>query len=498
MGNAATETAAAVDLGSNSFHMIIAEVQGERLKVVDKLREMVRLAGGLDERGRLSDEIMVRAMECLRRFGQRLRDLPAGCVRAVGTNTLRRARNSAIFLARAKEALGHPIDIISGHEEARLIYLGVAHTLEDDGKRRLVVDIGGGSTEIIIGRRFEPQYMESLHMGCVSLSQRFFPDGDISDTAMRRARLAAMQELETVSTTYRRLGWDSEIGASGTILAVQEIVREAGWSKNTITADALQKLIAAMIEAGNIHKTRLKGLSEERAPVFVGGAAILSAVFEAMGMESMTVADGALREGLIHDLIGRLHQHDVRENTVTALGARYQIDEGQAKRVRKVCLAFFDQIAAMWKLDSEEYRRLLSWAAWLHELGLSVSHSQYQKHGGYLLMHLDMPGFSRGEKERLAFLVRAHRRKFPLAELQSLDERQTRDLKRLCAVLRLAVVLQRSRTDTAPPKWELAAEDETLKLRFPDGWLETHPLTLADLEQEAEYLRPAEIKLKYK
>ncbi len=498
MGTAAAETAAAVDLGSNSFHMIIAEVQGERLKVVDKLREMVRLAGGLDERSRLTDEVMVRAMDCLRRFGQRLRGLPAGCVRAVGTNTLRRARNSAVFLARAQEALGHPIDVISGHEEARLIYLGVAHALEDDGKRRLVLDIGGGSTEIIIGRHFEPQHMESLHMGCVSMSQRFFPDGVITETAMRRARLAAMQELETVGTTYRRLGWDSEIGASGTILTVQEIVREAGWSKNTITAAALQKLIAAMIEAGSIHKLKLKGLSEERAPVFTGGAAILSAAFEAMSIESMTVADGALREGLIHDLVGRLHQHDVRENTVAEVGARYQIDEAQARRVRKMALMFFDQIAPLWRLEGEEYRRLLAWAAWLHEIGLSVSHSQYQKHGGYLLTHLDMPGFSRGEQGRLAFMVRAHRRKFPLAELQGLDERQVRDLKRLCAVLRLAVVLQRSRTDAAPPRLELAAEDETLKLRFPEGWLEDHPLTLADLEQESEYLRAAEIKLKYK
>lgn len=498
MNIAGIETAAAIDLGSNSFHMIIAEVQEERLKVVDKLREMVRLAGGLDERGRLTDEVMVRAMECLRRFGQRLRDLPAGCVRAVGTNTLRRARNAAVFLARAREALGHPIDIISGHEEARLIYLGVAHSLEDDGKRRLVVDIGGGSTELIIGRKFEPLRMESLYMGCVSLSQRFFPDGGISEAGMRRARLAAMQELETLSTTYRRLGWDSEIGASGTILTVQEIVSEAGWSKNTITAPALEKLIAALIEAGSVHKAKLKGLSEERAPVFAGGVAILSAVFEAMGIAAMTAADGALREGLIHDLIGRLHQHDVRENTVAELSGRYHIDVMQAKRVRKDCLAFFDQIAPSWKLDGEEYRRLLAWAAWLHELGLSVSHSQYQKHGGYLLTYLDMPGFSRGEQERLAFLVRAHRRKFPLADLQNFDERQARDLKRLCAILRLAVVLQRGRTDTAPPRLELAAEDETLKLRFPDGWLETHPLTQADLEQEAEYLRAAEIRLKSK
>jgi len=295
------ETAAAVDLGSNSFHMIVAEVNGGRLKVVDKMREMVRLAGGLDEKNRLRDEVAVRAVDCLRRFGQRLRGVPKGNVRAVGTNTLRKARNSGQFVARAEEALGHPIDVISGHEEARLIYLGVSHSLEDDSRQRLVVDIGGGSTELIVGRKFEPRYMESLHMGCVSSSQRYFRDGKITAQQMHAAEIAAHQELESLTTVYRKIGWETSVGASGTILAIHDAVHSEGWSKDGITPAALKKLSKALISAGHVDNLELNGVTAERAPVFPGGVAILSAIFEALGIEQMGVASGALREGLIQD-----------------------------------------------------------------------------------------------------------------------------------------------------------------------------------------------------
>ena len=493
-----SETAAAIDLGSNSFHMVVAEVSDGRLKVIDKIREMVRLAGGLDEKNRLNEEVTLRAVECLRRFGQRLRAVPRTSVRAVGTNTVRKARNSKSFIDLAEEALGFPIDIISGHEEARLIYLGVAHSLEDDSKRRLVVDIGGGSTEVILGRTFEPQEMESLHMGCVGTSLKYFPAGAITADGMRKAEIAAMQELEAVSTVYRELGWETAIGASGTILAIRDAIHEAGWCKDGISAAGLKKLMKAVVNAGHIDKLDVKGLTAERAPVFPGGLAILSAVFEAMGIEQMSVANGALREGLLYDLIGRIHQDDVRERTVAALAQRYRIDTAQATRVKRKALSLFDEVAPAWGVAGDENRWLLSWAACLHEIGLSISHSQYHKHGGYLVQNLDMPGFARSDQQKLALLVRAHRRKFPVPEFQAVADEDQVTMRRLAVLLRIAVVLHRARSNAAMPEMAVEANDNQLRLRFPEGWLDAHPLTQADLESEAEYLKAIDFKLKCK
>ncbi|MCG3201987.1 MAG: Exopolyphosphatase [Gammaproteobacteria bacterium] len=495
MGNE-SQCAAAVDLGSNSFHMIVAEVDESRLKVIDKMREMVRLAGGLDEKNRLSEEVMQRAVECLRRFGQRLRAVPSGRVRAVGTNTLRKARNSAQFIGRAEDALGHAIDIIAGHEEARLIYLGVSHSLEDDSRRRLVVDIGGGSTEIILGRKFEPRRMESLHMGCVGSSLRFFPDGRITAERMRAAEIAALQELEPIATVYREIGWETSIGASGTVLAIAEAVHDAGWCKDGISAAALKKLSKALVAAGNAADVKMAGVTAERAPVFPGGVAILTAVFEALEIEQMSCASGALREGLIYDLAGRLQQDDIRERTVADLADRYRIDATQADGVKRKAVALWEMVREEWQLDTEEYQRLLGWAACLHEIGLSISHSQYHKHSAYLLNNLDMPGFSRGEQQRMAFLVRAHRRKFPLTELQALPDDDVQPVRRLCVLLRLAVLLHRARANAEMPRIEVEVDGETLKLRFPEDWLQTHPLTAADLELEGDYLKAAGFRLK--
>lgn len=495
MGNE-SQGAAAVDLGSNSFHMIVAEVDESRLQVIDKMREMVRLAGGLDEKNRLSEEVMQRAVECLRRFGQRLCAVPKGRVRAVGTNTLRKARNSAEFIARAEEALGHPIDIIAGHEEARLIYLGVSHSLEDDSRRRLVVDIGGGSTEIILGRKFEPKHMESLHMGCVGSSLRYFPDGQITADRLRAAEIAALQELEPMATAYREIGWETSIGASGTVLAIADAVHGAGWCKDGISAAALRKLAKALVAAGNAADVKMAGVTAERAPVFPGGVAILSAIFEALEIEQMSCASGALREGLIYDLVGRLRQDDIRERTVAELADRYRIDRAQAERVKRKALALWEMVRTPWQLDTEEYQRLLGWAACLHEIGLSISHSQYHKHSAYLLNNLDMPGFSRGEQQRMAFLVRAHRRKFPLAELQALPDDDEQPVRRLCVLLRLAVLLHRARSTAEMPRIEVDVDGDALKLRFPENWLQAYPLTAADLELEADYLKAAGFKLK--
>lgn len=493
---AAASTVAAVDLGSNSFHMVVARPVNGHLTVVDRLREPVRLAAGLGSDNRLDVEAQQRAIACLERFGQRLRDMPPGGVRAVGTNTLRKARGSDAFLDRAAAALGHSIEIISGLEEARLIYLGVSHSLPDVQGRRLVMDIGGGSTELIIGERFEPFCMDSLYMGCVSVSQAFFADGAISAKAMRRAEIAAGQELQGVQNSYRGNGWAEAVGSSGTIRAVRDVVRTMGWSETGITLPALKRLREVLIEAGHVGRLDgLQGLPPERAPVFPGGVAILHATFEALGIEHMGVSDGALREGLLYDLMGRIRHEDVRERTIAALSERYHADRAQAQRVARTGHEALQQVAAAWQLEDECAASLMSWAAQLHEIGLAVAHSGYHKHGAYLLEFSDMPGFSRQEQRLLALLVRTHRRKFSTALFKDLFESQRERVMRLAILLRLAVLLHRSRADTPLPSFTLYAEGKTLTLSFPSGWLDQHPLTQADLAQEADYLKDAKIKL---
>lgn len=497
MSSPSIGTVAAVDLGSNSFHLIVANASDGRLQVVDKMREMVRLAAGLDARNHLTADAMERALACLRRFGQRLREIPQGNVRAVGTNTLRRARNAREFLEQAEEALGHPIGIIAGREEARLIYLGVSHSIEDDSGRRLVIDIGGGSTEFILGRHFRSEQMESLYMGCVGFSTRFFADGAIDDGAMRSAEIAAHQELETIAGLYRREGWESVYGASGTFLAIRDVVLSQGWSKEGITPESLRKLRKTLIDTGHIDKIKLSGLSAERAPVFPGGVAIAQAVFEALGIERMRVSSGALREGALYDLLGRKHREDVRERTVDDLLVRYHIDPEQARRVEETAAGLLGQVARDWDLERDEAQRCLRWAARLHEIGLVVAHNQYHKHGAYLIRNFDMPGFSQGEQMLLAALIRSHRRKFSLTEFRQLDEDTVTAATRLAVLLRLAALLHRSRAELALPAIEAGAKDQHIRLRFPPGWLEQHPLTRADLQSEAEYLKLGKFRLSF-
>jgi len=491
-------TIAAIDLGSNSFHMIVARTVGDQFQVVDRMREMVRLAAGLNEANELAEDAIERALARLRHFGERIAELPRGAVRVVGTNTLRMARNAAAFIAEAEAALGHGIDVISGYEEARLIYLGVSHGLDDDAAQRLVIDIGGGSTELILGRRFEPRYMESLRIGCVSQSARFFADGRIGAKRMRAAEIAAHQELEAIQARYRQIGWQSVIGASGSIRAVRDVVTAQGWSDEGITLKSLAALRRKLVGARHVDELSLQGLSDERRPVFPGGVAILCAVFEALGIERMRVSQSALREGLLYDLLGRIHQEDVRERTVAELAKRYEIDLDQSARVASTAETIRQQVAERWALESEDLRRLLGWAAQLHEIGLAISHSANHKHGAYLLHNLDLPGFARGEQQRLATLVRGHRRKLPLAEFEKFSAEAASMLLRACVVLRIAVTLHRRRSSEPLPAIEANADGNTLKLRYPDGWLDVNSLMRADLEQEAVYLKAAGVKLKLK
>ncbi len=487
-------TVAAVDLGSNSFHLIVAQTGADGVRVVDRLRETVRLGSALDADRRISGEIVERALVCLQRFGERLRDLPPGAVRAVGTNTLRRARNARSFLKRAEEALGHRIEVISGFEEARLIYLGVASGLAGDA-RRLVLDIGGGSTELIIGEGPVPKLMESLHMGCVSMTLAHFPDGKIGRKAWRRAVLAARQELEPVQATFRVRGWEEAIGASGSVRAVGDVARAAGWTNGAITADVLERCEAALLDTERVDQIALPDLSAERRPVFAGGLAVLRAAFDALGIERMQVATGALREGLLFDLLGRLEATDERERTVSVLAQRHGVDPDQAGRVTRTALALLEQVAGPWGLQAPPHSKLLLWAARLHELGLAIAHSQYQKHGAYVLEHGDMAGFSRDEQSVLAALVRAQRRKFPSDAFARLPPPWDSKAQRLAVLLRSAVLLHRARSDEAVPALRCVAVGRIFRLEFPVGWLEQRPLTLADLEEEAGFLGPAGFEL---
>jgi exopolyphosphatase/guanosine-5'-triphosphate,3'-diphosphate pyrophosphatase len=493
---AAPAELAALDLGSNSFHLLVVQTNQGRVQVVDKIKEMVRLAEGLDAEDNLLEPVAQRALACLERLGQRLRDLPAENVRVVATNTLRRANNAADFIARAEAALGHTVEVISGREEARLIYLGVSHALENQHERRLVVDIGGGSTELILGRRFEPELMESLYMGCVGLSRRYFPNGEIKATTFQQAVDHARQELEPVRRAYRDTGWDTAVGASGTILAAQEVLNHMGRDPGGITLNGLEQIRRAMVQARNVSTLTLPGLPAERAPVFPGGLAILYAIFEALDVERMQATSGALREGVIHDLLGRVQHQDVREATVRNLMGRYHVDERHAQRVRESALLLLAQVAADWHLTDPDDRLLLGWAADLHEVGMDIAHSQYHKHGGYLLRYMDMPGFSSWDQRQLAALVRAHRRKFPVTDPGFSSSERTR-LIRMAVVLRLAVVLHRNRGTRPLPHVGLSVGEnrDHLTLTLPGSWLQRHPLTRLDLQQEAGYLDAIPLKL---
>ncbi len=486
---------AAIDLGSNSFHMVVAVQAQNEIRMQEGLSEKVQLGAGLDAANRITEEAQQRALDCLGRFAQRIRGIPVGSVRVVGTNTLRVARNARQFIARAEQVLGHDIEVVAGREEARLIYLGVSHTLPDHDGRRLVVDIGGGSTELIIGERFESVETESLHMGCVSYSQRYFANGEIAEKAFNKAITAARREVLLIEATYRKLGWQQAVGASGTIKAIAQVCEENGWSDGAVTLDGLQKIRKRMVRSGDVGRLDLKGLREDRAAIFPSGVAILTGIFEQLGIERMEFSSGALREGVLYDLVGRFAHEDVRERSIVAMMKRHRIDQAQAQRVHDTAMNLHAQLSKSWQLGSDILTDTLHWAALLHEVGFAVSHAQFHKHGAYLLTHSDLSGFSRQEQELVALLVRSHRRKIPLPMFEERAVEERVPLLRLALLLRIAALLHHGRYDTELPQIRANAGDVSLTLQFPDGWLDEHPLTRADIEQEQEFFRAAGYEL---
>lgn len=474
-------TIAAVDLGSNSFRLQVARIVDDQLYPLDSLKETVRLAAGLGADKQLDAAAQERALACLKRFNERLRGLPPAAVRAVGTNTFRVAKNAASFLKAAEAALGFPIDIIAGREEARLIYLGVSHDLPVSAARRLVVDIGGGSTECIIGQGFDPRETESLYMGCVGFSQRFFPDGKISKSALQQAELAARAEVQAIAARFGAGNWDEAVGSSGTARALADILEQNHWSAGGITAGGLEKLRAFLIKAGDVKALALPGLSADRVPVLPGGFAVMAGLFSELDIEHMTVAASALREGVLHDLWGRFHHHDQRDATVAQFMSRYHVDTQQAARVESLALTLFDQAGKQIAHDHEAVRRLLSWAARLHEVGITIAHASYHKHSAYILANADMPGFSKIDQARLSMLVRAHRGN--LAKATREQKLGSEDWE-LIAILRLAVLLCRNRRETDHAAIRYEREQSTVRLNLAPQWLADSPLTETLLEEE--------------
>jgi exopolyphosphatase/guanosine-5'-triphosphate,3'-diphosphate pyrophosphatase len=393
--------------------MIVGELRHGQMVVLDRIRETVRLAEGLSSSGELSAPARARAIDCLSRFGQRLREVHAANVRAAGTSTLRRAKEESGFLTEAEAALGHPIEVISGREEARLIYKGVVHSLPPNDGLRLVMDIGGGSTELILGEGAEPKRLESLHLGCVSLTERFFPDGRITTAAFEAARRAARLELRPVKSFFRDSRSVEAIGTSGTILATENVATTLGFiDSHTLTGDVLERLIAEVLNFESIADLKLSGLADRRAQVWPGGLAILVELISVLRVEKLGVSDGALREGLLYDLAGRLRHEDARERSVRSMMARFQVDTEQARRVVGTAALLREQCARDWRLQSALNANILEWSAELHEIGLDISHDGYQRHGAYIAEHADMPGFPRAEQRFLAYMIHNQRHQF--------------------------------------------------------------------------------------
>ena len=489
------ETLAAVDLGSNSFHLQIGRVVDGQIYPLDVLREVVRIGAGLTADKRIDRATQARALDALRRFSERLKGFPRAAVRAVGTNTLRVAKNAPAFLRDAREALGFPIEVIAGREEARLIYVGVAHALPPAQYKRLVMDIGGGSTEFVIGTGFEPELTESLYMGCVSFSLRYFHEGRIEKGRMKAAELAARQELGAMVRAYRALGWQEAIGSSGTARSIENILLANGLTAEGITRDGLDRLRSLLIKQGAADPGRLAGLRASRAPVLPGGLAIMIAAFDELGIDVVRVSDGALRHGVLYDLLGRVQHHDMREATVAQFMRRYQLDGAQAERVRKLALAIYDALLAGRRdalaREDDPDRMTLDWAARLAEVGLSIAHAAYHKHSAYVLSNADMPGFSRMEQQRLARIVLAHRGKLAKIQDAGLDGTDWW----LVFALRLASTILRRRVDLKLPLLRVAADAGGFHLELPQAWLDQNPLTADALESESQQWKAVGMKL---
>ena len=482
---------AVIDLGSNSFHMLIAKSVAGDLQTIGRVKRKVRLAAGLDNNNQLSVEAMQRGWECLALFAERLQDIPATNITIVATATLRLAVNAKQFVEKAELILGHPIRVISGEVEAKTIYKGVAHTSSTIGKQ-LVIDIGGASTEVVIGDGFTPLLYKSLHMGCVTFLEKYFSDGKLTHENFDAATDAAKKVIKPVVEQYKQLGWCNVSGASGTVQAIQEIMI-AQRQDDLLTLDKLNAIKHQAVLYKSIDKLDLPGLAQERKLVFASGLSILIALFESLEIDVMGLAGGALREGVLYSMIPELHNKDIRERTIGSFVTRYYIDETQSKRVADIAINLAKQVFDKWQLNAEDLG-ILNAAARLHETGLLIGYKKYGQHGAYIMANTDMPGFTKAQKSRLIFLIKYH--KEDLLKLSAVDLGCFSEVTyKLLRILRLSVLFSMRRQDDVLPELKLIANDDELSIVIPHIWLSQHPLMQSELESEAYYIVKAGMKM---
>mgnify|MGYP006270399653 CR=1 FL=1 len=487
---------AALDIGSNSFHLIVARIEHGELRPSQVLAEKVQLGAGLDG-DQLSAAAIERGLACLSRFSQVLQSVEPRRLRVVGTNALRRAKNRRDFTEPARRILGAPVEVIYGREEARLVYLGVAHTLADDTAARLVVDIGGGSTEFIIGERFEPKRLESLQLGCVSYTRKHFAGGRLEKREYERAFERACVEVSHIRKAFRSRHWQECVGSSGTLQAIETLVVAEGLSEAGITRKSLTRLRKLLLRESHVDKLPFASLSDSRRPVIAAGIAIADALFEVLEIEHMRTSKGALREGVLYDLVGRLRHEDVRERSINAMQQRYSADTETATIVARRARMLFEATRGSWRLGAEE-GELLDRAALTHEIGMAISHKHFHRHGAYLLRNSDMPGFSQGEQEKLALLVAGHRGKLKRELFDEAEGGERERLLRMVTILRLAALFKYVEQLEQLPDFRIRADSNRLALAFPEGWLARHPLTAQELAQEQRGLQRLGLTLTFR
>ncbi|WP_165973091.1 MULTISPECIES: guanosine-5'-triphosphate,3'-diphosphate diphosphatase [Raoultella] len=479
-----TSLYAAIDLGSNSFHMLVVREVAGSIQTLSRIKRKVRLAAGLNSDNALSAEAMERGWQCLRLFAERLQDIPPAQIRVVATATLRLAVNADEFLAKARDILGCPVQVISGEEEARLIYQGVAHTTGGEDQR-LVVDIGGASTELVTGTGAQTTSLFSLPMGCVTWLERYFADRNLTKDNFELAENAAREVLRPITDTLNYHGWKVCVGASGTVQALQEIMMAQGMDER-ITLAKLQQLKQRAIQCGRLEELEIEGLTLERALVFPSGLAILIAIFSELNIRCMTLAGGALREGLVYGMLHLAVDQDIRSRTLRNIQRRFMIDTEQAQRVGRLAADLVSQLDNCWELEPLS-RDLLVSACALHEIGLSVDFKSAPQHAAYLVRNLDLPGFTPAQKKLLATLLLNQTNAVDLSSLHQQNAVKPRVAEHLCRLLRLAILFASRRRDDLLPSVTLTAEDEKLMLRLPEGWLENHPLGSEMVEQECQW-----------
>ena len=489
------QTIAAIDLGSNSFHLSIVRVVDGTMQPLVRDKRMVQLAQGLDKNDHLTDEAMLRGLEVLRSFAETIQELNSSSVRAVATFTLRKAKNRNEFLRLARKFMPVPIEIISGDEEARLIYQGVAHTTHLEG-RRLIIDIGGGSTEFSIGEQFNLLQLASLPLGCVTYAKRWFADGKIRKKAFKACELAASQRLEIIDRRFKNTGWESAIGCSGTAKSVAQY-----WEANhgsfdgIIRAEMLEQIRNEMVALG--HVDQITGIEEHRRSVMPAGVAILKAIFQRLEIKEMSLSESALREGVLYELTERMQHEDIRERTIRSLAVRYDIDGAQVERVKQTARDLFKGI------DPEERtkewlqaEKIIEWAVELHEIGLHINRRGIQEHSSYIIGNTELPGFSREEQDILALLLKYYRKGFKRKAFADFTLYNKRTLVLMVAILRIAVRLNIRRLDDTRPSISARIKKNRIELTFPENWLEENSVIYSDLRNEAEILK--ENKLRFK